>query len=146
MKHAVRPMLPGDARLLAAVDREWGEAAARAFLGRPSASALVACAAGGGIDGFIIGQAAGGEAEIIQITVAGAARRRGVGSALLGAFLAAHAGKACFLEVRRDNAAAMALYRAHGFAPAGRRRGYYRGREGAQDAVLMRLDTGNPRD
>ena len=44
-----------------------------------------------------------------------------------------------FLEVAVDNPAAIALYQAAGFVPAGRRRGYYR-RQGADamDALVLR--------
>ena len=146
MTRAIRPMKPDDAPSLGAVDREWGEAAARAFLSRPAAAGLVACGGAPGIDGFIIGQVSGGEAEIVQVTVAAPARGRGIGTALLEAFLSAHAGKACFLEVRRDNTAALALYRGRGFEETGTREGYYRGPDGAVDAVLMRLDTASARD
>jgi ribosomal protein S18 acetylase RimI-like enzyme len=47
--------------------------------------------------------------------------------------LAGFGCEACYLEVRADNAAAIALYEAEGFHPIGRRPGYY-GR--GTDAVL----------
>ena len=146
MTHSIRPMRHRDAPELAAVDRDWDEAAAKGFLARPAAFAMVACDSGtGAIGGFIAALVTGLEAEIVQVTVARPLRRRGLGASLLGAFLAAHADKACFLEVREGNAAAIGLYRAHGFRPVGARRGYYRGPSGAADAVVMRLDTGSPR-
>ena len=46
-----------------------------------------------------------------------------------------------FLEVAVDNTAAIALYRAAGFASAGTRKGYYdRGAAGRVDALVLRLD------
>ena len=141
MSWAIDPMRPADAASLEAVDPEWDEETAVSFLGRPATAGVVARGPGRAVVGFVIGQVAGGEAEIVQITVAGPARGQGIGSALLGAFLAAHAGKACFLEVRKDNAPAIALYRRHGFTPEFVRKDYYRGPEGSADAVVMRLDT-----
>jgi ribosomal-protein-alanine N-acetyltransferase len=44
-----------------------------------------------------------------------------------------------FLEVRPSNAKALALYRRAGFQQVGRRRGYYPGENGREDALIMRL-------
>jgi ribosomal-protein-alanine N-acetyltransferase len=44
-----------------------------------------------------------------------------------------------FLEVSDQNAAAVALYDAAGFARAGLRRGYYASLVPPQDALVMRL-------
>jgi ribosomal-protein-alanine N-acetyltransferase len=55
-------------------------------------------------------------------------RRQGIGNRLLGACMAwaANAGASTMrLEVRASNTAAQALYRRHGFSPAGVRRAYY---------------------
>ena len=85
-----------------------------------------------------------GEAQILNLTVAPAARRRGLARALLRRFLddALRLGaEQCFLEVRLSNAAAIALYRAEGFAPVARRAGYYPAADGAgarEDALVLR--------
>ena len=82
-------------------------------------------------------------AEILTLAVAPAARRRGIGAALVraAAGLAAQGGADnLFLEVAQDNPAAQALYRSLGFAEAGRRAGYYARAEGRIDALVMRLD------
>jgi ribosomal-protein-alanine N-acetyltransferase len=97
---------------------------------------------GGGIIGFILARAVGGEAEILTLAVAPWARRKGVGLALVGvaAEEAVRRGAAAlFLEVAADNSAAIALYRAAGFEEAGFRRGYY-ARSGAPhaDALVLR--------
>jgi [ribosomal protein S18]-alanine N-acetyltransferase len=79
-------------------------------------------------DGFILARAAGGEAEILTLAVAPAARRRGIGSALiLAACRQAHemGADAMFLEVSRTNEPARTLYTRLGFREVGRRRGYY---------------------
>lgn len=91
--------------------------------------------------GFLVLRTVAGEAEVLTVAVDPAARRRGVGAALVeaaaGAAAAAGAG-ALFLEVAADNAAACALYARAGFARAGLRRGYY-ARPGAPpvDALVL---------
>ncbi len=88
--------------------------------------------------GYLICSVAAEEAEILTVGVDPAARRGGVGRALVAACLEAWSEEGVgsgFLEVRADNAAARALYRATGWEEIGVRRGYYA--DGA-DAVLMR--------
>jgi ribosomal-protein-alanine N-acetyltransferase len=78
--------------------------------------------------GFVLVRAAGGEAEILTLAVAPAARRRGIGSALILAACrrAQEMGAdAMFLEVSRTNEPARALYTRLGFREVGRRKGYY---------------------
>ena len=93
-------------------------------------------------EGFLIGRTIADEAELLTLAVAPDQRRQGTGGRLMAAFLteSARAGAAtAFLEVAADNAAALSLYRNHGFAEAGRRRGYYRDLPGAPvDAIVMR--------
>jgi ribosomal-protein-alanine N-acetyltransferase len=84
-----------------------------------------------------------GEAQLLNLTVANALRRRGIGRALLRRFLgdAFRLGaEQCFLEVRMSNEAAIALYAAEGFAPVARRVGYYPAIGGHQreDALVLR--------
>ena len=43
-----------------------------------------------------------------------------------------------FLDVRENNGAAIALYERLGFSLESRRRGYYRGAQGREDALVMR--------
>jgi ribosomal-protein-alanine N-acetyltransferase len=65
-------------------------------------------------------------------------RRQGVGSALIAACMtwAAEAGASKVrLEVRASNTAAHALYRRHGFSPAGVRRAYYS--SPVEDALVL---------
>jgi len=78
------------------------------------------------------------EAELQLIVVASAHRRLGFARALLLRVIevaAARGATAMFLEVAETNEPAIELYRAHGFAPVGARRGYYP--EGS-DALVMR--------
>ena len=90
---------------------------------------------------FVIARAVRDEWEIENMAVAGAARRRGLGTHLLGEFLdraRAQGGAAVFLEVRESNHAARALYEKWAFLESGRRRRYYNDPE--EDAILYRID------
>ena len=75
--------------------------------------------------------------HILNLAVHPEARRSGAGRALVQRILddaAAHRAVSVTLEVRPENAAALALYRAMGFTEIGRRKHYYaRG----EDAVIM---------
>jgi ribosomal-protein-alanine N-acetyltransferase len=82
-------------------------------------------------------------AEIMTVGVVPSARRSGTGRRMLDALLTEAVGRGArevFLEVRADNDAARAMYRAAGFAEIGLRRGYYAG--GKVDAVTMHKDLG----
>lgn len=79
-------------------------------------------------------------ADIQTIAVAARAQRRGLASAMLERLLSTADAAGCtqtFLEVRADNAAAIALYERAGFAPIARRTSYY---APGEDAVIMRRD------
>jgi [ribosomal protein S18]-alanine N-acetyltransferase len=89
---------------------------------------------------FLIAHRIVREWELENIAVAGAVRGRGVGTRLLGEFIAhARAEKASgiFLEVRESNESARALYRKMGFEETGSRKSYYS--DPAEDAILCRL-------
>lgn len=93
------------------------------------------------VQGFLVARSLGDEWELENIAVSGSARRRGLGSRLLGEFLGhARAGRASaiFLEVRESNTAARLLYEKWDFAQTGRRTDYYKDPD--EDAVLYRLD------
>ncbi len=86
--------------------------------------------------GFLLCRTLGAaEAEVLNIAVDPAYRRRGVARLLLSGFLAEFPGD-IFLEVRASNAAAIELYRRFGFVDAGLRRSYYH--RPVEDAVVMR--------
>jgi [ribosomal protein S18]-alanine N-acetyltransferase len=83
----------------------------------------------------------GGQADVLTIAVRPAFWSRGIGSALLGALLAAARDRGCtevFLEVRADNPRARGLYLRRGFEEIGVRRGYYQ--PSGTDAIVMRKD------
>ncbi len=78
------------------------------------------------------------EAEIANIAVDAPFRGRGVGKLLLQRMheTAQEKGaQVCLLEVRKSNAAAIALYKSFGYTAYGERKGYY---AGGEDAILMR--------
>jgi ribosomal-protein-alanine N-acetyltransferase len=95
---------------------------------------------GGCIAGYCVVMIAAGEAHLLNLSVAAALQRRGLGGALLDFVvkLARERGAASlYLEVRASNAAGRALYAHHGFAEIGLRRGYYPHATGREDAVTM---------
>ncbi len=105
--------------------------------------AWVAEDAAGQIMGHAVLTMAVGEAHVLNLGVHPQHQRQGVGRALLRTLLE-HARQESairmFLEVRASNAAARALYQAHGFEEVGLRKGYYPLASGREDAVVLRLD------
>jgi ribosomal-protein-alanine N-acetyltransferase len=93
--------------------------------------------------GYVVALVVGPESEIADLAVAPNARRLGIGRALLEQIIVevATAGvRTVCLEVRESNHAARTLYASNGFAPVGRRRGYYR--TPVEDALVLRRDLG----
>ena len=87
--------------------------------------------------GYICRWLVGDEVHILNFAVRPDRRNSGVGRALVALVVqeAEERGASLItLEVRRENAAAMALYRSFGFTERGVRRNYY-GR--GQDAIIM---------
>lgn len=96
---------------------------------------------GGGVAGYLVALDAADEGEILNLAVAPAGRRHGLGHALVQDILDVLAGRGVrhvYLEVRESNAPARALYAAHGFQEAGRRKQYYR--RPVEDAIVLRRD------
>lgn len=88
--------------------------------------------------GFILGRLTAGEAEILDLAVLPAFRRRGDATALAELLLDRFrvlGAQRVFLEVRESNRAAIAFYTKIGFLPAGSRPNYYR--NPVEAAVLM---------
>lgn len=85
------------------------------------------------------------EAELHSLAVLPGKRRRGLGAALLKSALSAARKRGAtemFLEVRRSNQAAIALYERAGFAALSVRRGYYS--HPREDALVMRKRIASP--
>jgi ribosomal-protein-alanine N-acetyltransferase len=102
---------------------------------------LVAEGEGQTIAGYVVALDAADEGEILNLAVAPAGRRHGLGRALVEhvlEVLRARGIRHVYLEVRESNAPARALYAAHGFEEVSRRRHYYR--RPVEDAIVLRLD------
>lgn len=94
----------------------------------------------GQVKGFLVANSKAGECEIENIAVIGEARRRGLGSHLMGEFLhqiRSSGASAVFLEVRESNLPARALYEKWAFIEAGRRKAYYH--DPPEDAVILKF-------
>lgn len=97
--------------------------------------------AGPDVAGYVVALDAADEGEILNLAVAPAGRRKGLGRALVEAILGvllARDVRQVYLEVRESNAPARALYAAHGFREVGRRKQYYR--RPVEDAIVLRRD------
>jgi ribosomal-protein-alanine N-acetyltransferase len=94
----------------------------------------------GVIVGYAVLMAGAGEAHLLNLSIAAAWQRRGLGRTLLGHVVdIARELKVqkIFLEVRVSNAAARALYAQANFREIGLRRGYYPAHAGREDAVVL---------
>jgi ribosomal-protein-alanine N-acetyltransferase len=119
----------------------WQVAAFRDLITHGRAHVEVAEDQARAIVGYSVSVHAADEAEIANLAVAAAARRRGIATALLRNLVSdakRRGAKSIFLEVRESNVAARRLYAAHGFTEVGRRSRYYQ--KPVEDALLMRKD------
>ncbi|MBK6630455.1 MAG: ribosomal protein S18-alanine N-acetyltransferase [Betaproteobacteria bacterium] len=83
------------------------------------------------------------EAHLLNVTVAPNWQRRGYGLLIMQHLFSVartHGAKRMFLEVRPSNAPGQGLYNRLGFAPIGRRRGYYPAGSQREDAVVMAME------
>ena len=138
----VRRMRSGDVKGAAAVERAcfsipWKEQDFADMLNNPYAFYMCALCGGevAGICGFLRSFET---AEVLNVAVLPAFRRRGIARLLLGTLMeeGRAAGVSSFtLEVRAGNAAALALYEGLGFHRAGVRKNFYT--LPTEDAVIM---------
>ena len=146
----IRPMTDADVGPVAALAAglahapRWPRATYVAMLEAGAAPRRIALVSenetAGELAGFAIASVTAPEAELESIAVAAGFQRRGLARGLFGAMareLRAAGVTEVLLEVRPSNAAARGLYRALGFAEAGRRAGYYA--DPAEDALVLRL-------
>ncbi len=95
---------------------------------------------GGALLGYFVVMVAADEAHLLNLSIAAAHQRRGHGSALLREALQLARGQGArriFLEVRPSNLAGKALYEKFSFSRIALRRGYYPGRGGREDALVL---------
>ncbi len=132
---AVEPMtvadialvLPYEAKLFGS--EQWTPEAYRAELAdRRHRHYVVARTGDGKLQGWAGLLVIGDTAQILTIATVPAAQRRGIGQTLLSALIeqaTVRGAREVLLEVRVDNAAAIALYQRNGFTELRIRRGYY---------------------
>ncbi len=147
MSLRIRPATADDISAMMALERHaataghWSAAQHQAVFSASSPRRLaLVIEEAGEVQGFLVARSAGAEWEIENIAIAGPARRRGLGTRLLGEFLdrvRREGAEAVFLEVRESNQAARALYEKWAFIESGRRKRYYQNPE--EDAMLYRL-------
>lgn len=131
----------------AAFEPTYGEAWTRSqcagILPMAGVSLRLADRGDGDIAGFALTRAIADEAELLLIAVDPAAQQIGIGAALIDDFVnlaTAHGARRLHLEVRDGNGA-ISLYERAGFSLVGRRREYYRGRDGHKhDALTLALE------
>ena len=139
----IAPLQPRDLEAIVAIEETiaspWSAEQWRREFELPYSWGFAARRAGqAAVAGYILGWTIADEAEIHKVAVAAAARRLGVGSALLAhalRLLHQQGIRRCFLELRATNLAARRLYANHGFQETGRRKKYYS--EPDEDAVIM---------
>lgn len=141
MSWTVKPMRPEDLAVCAAIEQHapdpWTEAQMAEELSFEGARLFVV-RQGDAIAGLAAFQLAADEASLNTVTIDPAFRRQGAARALLcGALeaLKAEGAAMCFLEVRSQNAPALALYDALGFSRAGLRKRFFT--NPPDDAIVM---------
>ncbi|UCE89130.1 MAG: ribosomal protein S18-alanine N-acetyltransferase [Pseudomonadota bacterium] len=94
----------------------------------------------GAVGGYGVMVVSRQRAHVMNICVAGACRKHGIGRRMLVHLLTQarrEDARFAWLEVRPENHAAIKLYRASGFRKTGMRRHYYPARGGRENAILM---------
>ncbi|HEV8240873.1 MAG TPA: ribosomal protein S18-alanine N-acetyltransferase [Thermoanaerobaculia bacterium] len=123
---------------LAAFPQPWNRAQLASELALASSLGLLARDADGVLAGYVLFRRILDEAELLRLAVSRERRRRGLATALVERGLADLRAAGCttaFLEVRADNAPAIAFYERGGWRFAGRRSRYY---PDGIDALLYR--------
>ena len=134
------PMNEQNYKAVAAIEAEcfsqpWSEKTFFEELSNPNAHTYLALD-GGEPAGFLSVWEVCGEVSVNNIAVLGEHRRKGIAKALLQKMLCELAeADSVTLEVRKSNAAAIALYESFGFERVGERRNFYE--KPTEDAILM---------
>lgn len=93
--------------------------------------------------GFILVSSGVDEGHILNICVSPSHQRQGIGSMLLQHALSSmkkQGAHFAYLEVRRSNKGAIALYEKEGFVQIGDRKNYYPAPKGREDALIFARD------
>ncbi|MDD5674764.1 MAG: ribosomal protein S18-alanine N-acetyltransferase [Chitinivibrionales bacterium] len=139
----IRPALTSDKEALYKLEKAvyavaWSEAMIAEVLEEAHGTALLALDPAGAVVGGSLGRVVESEFELYKLSVHRAFRRRHIGRQLLAATLAAardRGARQAFLEVRKSNQAAVALYEAAGFTIMSIRPHYYE--DTGDDALIM---------
>ncbi|HEX7380797.1 MAG TPA: ribosomal protein S18-alanine N-acetyltransferase [Nevskiaceae bacterium] len=146
----LRPLTAERVAQVADVDRRayrfpWSEAVFRDCLSAGYHGWVMLVGSGDALAGYVVLSVGAAEAHILNLCVAPEYQRRGFGRVLLKHALDAARAmdtRVVFLEVRRSNDIAMALYRDVGFRRIGVRRGYYPDDGNREDAFVYALELG----
>jgi [ribosomal protein S18]-alanine N-acetyltransferase len=135
-------MNAGDLATVAGIDgaTRMDEAQLKDELARTWSRLWVAREDGDGVVAFLVSWHVADELHVLNVATRENRRRRGIGRALMDVVIAyarRERVKHVLLEVRRSNAAAIALYRSVGFFAMGVRAKYYPDDEDAVEMVLL---------
>jgi ribosomal-protein-alanine N-acetyltransferase len=129
-----------------AFQKGWTASSISTFLTDPACAGFVAerqDTEPSALAGFVLVREAAGEAEILTLAVDPRWRGQGAGRRLVQAAIgwaASRGAETMFLEVGETNAAALAVYRHHGFVAVGHRRDYYASGGGkAENALVLKF-------
>ncbi|HEY8090996.1 MAG TPA: ribosomal protein S18-alanine N-acetyltransferase [Polyangiaceae bacterium] len=137
----VDPMAPADIPDVLAIEGASGmsEQSLGEELRRPWSRIWAARQPGSTVDAFLVSWHVADELHVLNVATRPDARRRGLGRALMDevvGYARQHHLRHVLLEVRRSNAAAIALYRSTGFYAMSIRARYYADGEDAVEMVL----------
>lgn len=138
----IRRSVPADAPAIAAAEElifsdPWSERAITDLISTEGAMCYTA-KDGDKVIAYVLGRVIAPEGEIYRIATLPAYRKRGIAYRLLDYAYKTEKGhglEVLFLEVRTQNIAARALYRAYGFEEVGVRKNYYK--DPSDDAIIM---------
>ena len=147
MNYQLVPMDKSHLKEVAALDKElfsrpWSQDSWESELYNTTVSLVVAETEEGHVLGYGVRGVILDEGCLEKIATNPQYQRQGVAQAILGSFLRYGQEHLAFitLEVRDDNAPAIALYEKNGFVEVGRRKNYYS--EVHRDAILMTREFG----
>ncbi|MCK9253056.1 MAG: ribosomal protein S18-alanine N-acetyltransferase [Clostridiaceae bacterium] len=145
----IRPAEAGDLPALAALEKDgsglpWSlESLTQDLAGNPAARYWVACDQDNRPVAYLACHVVLDEADLVNLVVCPALRRRGIGRKLLQYMQTQLAGEGVhklFLDVREHNAPALQLYRWFGCRAVGRRAAYYG--DTGESAIIMLKEFG----